>query len=674
VIVDNFLFQPIDKFVKLSKFNHALVKKCCYGHRVIDLLLHFPISLCRRSGDLEKIYEKDKLTVVLKIMDHVAPKHGSSPYKIIGQTSTGELITILYFNYSAHFIRRALPIGGTFTVSGNVQVNVDGVQIIHPDVIASPAAVQYYLGIEPVYPLVAKLSNRVLIYAITSLLKNLPTIPDWIPEKLIKKHKLIAFAEAIRAAHRPKILGDLSEIAASRRRIAIDELLANQIRLRQMRLRLSSQETQIFKSTGVILNKLKLPFDLTPDQIKCLEEIKCDFESGKPMNRLLQGDVGSGKTVLAFMSMLIALENSAQSVLLVPTEILALQHFQTIRKFFENLSLSFDLMLSGNRKTRLRQIEKLKNGETQILVGTHAILESNVEFKNLGLIVIDEQHKFGVMQRLSLIEKSQRPHVLAMSATPIPRTLLLGCYGDLDVSTIRTKPVGRKPIETIMLHVSKIDDLIPRLKEANSQIYWVCPVIEESELLVDINTRCKYLSGVFPPESIRMLHGKMKADEKDSIIGQFKEGVFKLLISTTVIEVGVDIPQANIIVLEHAERYGIAQLHQLRGRVGRSQESSYCVLLYHHPISKIGIQRLQLLRDIGDGFLLSEEDLKLRGAGDILGKEQSGFSTLRFSDFSNNCASIQIAKEIAESMDINSDQTACLCDIFGRLNFTNVCN
>ncbi|MDR3187141.1 MAG: ATP-dependent DNA helicase RecG [Holosporaceae bacterium] len=672
--MNDFLFQPIDKFVKLSKFNLSLIKKCCSGSRVVDLLLHLPVSLCRRIGDLEKISEKDKLTVVLKIMDHAIPRGGSFPYKVMGQTPAGELITVLYFNYNVHFIRKALPIGGNFTVSGNVQANADGIQIIHPDVIASPAAIKYHLGPEPVYPLVAKLSNRVLLYVMGSLLRILPTISDWIPQELIEKHRLMSFGDAIGAAHRPKTMEDLSEAAPARRRIAIDELLANQIRLRQMRSRLSSLKMPIFRSTGVISDELKLPFELTADQRRCLEDIKRDFESGKPMNRLIQGDVGSGKTVLALMSMLIALENGAQSALLAPTEILALQHLQTIHEFFDNLGLNADLMLGGNRRMRPRQIEKIKNGETQILVGTHAILESNVEFKNLGLIVIDEQHKFGVLQRLSLIEKSQCPHVLAMSATPIPRTLLLGCYGDLDVSTIHTKPAGRRPIETVVLNASKINDLIPRLKETDSQIYWVCPVIGESETMIDINTRCEYLSSAFSKENVRILHGKMKPMEKNDIIRQFKDGAFKLLVSTTVIEVGIDIPNANIIVIEHAERYGLAQLHQLRGRVGRGREFSYCVLLYHYPISKIGRQRLQLLRDIGDGFLLSEEDLKLRGAGDILGKEQSGFSTLRFSDFAANGELIQIAKEMAESVDINAPLTACLCDIFGRLNFANVCN
>jgi ATP-dependent DNA helicase RecG len=289
-------------------------------------------------------------------------------------------------------------------------------------------------------------------------------------------------------------------------------------------------------------------------------------------------------------------------------------------------------------------------------------------------VVIDEQHKFGVEQRLSLIGKTECPHVLAMSATPIPRTLLMGCYGDLDVSTIKNKPADRGPIQTTVMGVSKIGGLIVRLKEINSQIYWVCPVIDESETLVDVNTRCRRLKEEFSEEEVMILHGKMKPQEKDRIIGQFRDGRFKLLVSTTVVEVGMDIPAANVMVIEHAERFGLAQLHQLRGRVGRSPEAAHCVLLYHQPISQVGRLRLQLLRSINDGFLLSEEDLKLRGAGDILGREQSGFLALRFSDYVDNLELLKIAEETANAMDLNSERTKLLCAIFNRLKLAKFCN
>ncbi len=661
--MNDFLFQPFSKFVKLSDFSHKLIKKCCGGDRVIDVLLHFPSSIIRRTDDIQNFSERDRLTVVIKVTDHVIPSYKNSPYRIVGQTPNGEIITVVYFNYNRHFIKKTFPYDAVLTVSGPAQRKTDGIEITHPDIIASPGMAKYYVGTEAVYPLVSKLTNKTLSYVVKYLLKSLPNIPEWIPAEFIEKYHLMSFAEALKEIHFPKNLNDI-ESSAAKKRIAIDELLANQIRLKELRNLLTSHTVPIFHKTNEIISRLKLPFQLTDDQLACLSDIEKDFAAGTPMNRLLQGDVGSGKTVVAFISMLIAIENNTQVAMLAPTEILARQHFDTIRKLSEGLNLNIDIMLSSNRKLRKLQIEKLKNGETDILLGTHAIIEDNIEFKNLGLAVIDEQHRFGVQQRLTLIKKCKYPHVLSMSATPIPRTLLLGCFGDLDVSTIKTKPSGRKPISTSVISVSKVHELISKLVTVDSQIYWVCPVIEESESLVDVNTRCDSLRQAFSENDVQILHGKMKPKEKEDIMARFKAGEFKLLVSTTVIEVGVDIPNANVMVIEHAERFGLAQLHQLRGRIGRGDKPSYCVLLYHFPVSVVGKQRLSLMRETTDGFLLSEEDLKLRGAGDILGKEQSGFDTLRFSDFSDNYELVQIADEIAQKAAPND----ILYKIFKRQN------
>ncbi|MDR2780909.1 MAG: ATP-dependent DNA helicase RecG [Holosporaceae bacterium] len=662
----HFLLQPFENFVKISSFTGKLIKKCCSGDRVIDLLFHFPSSVQNRSGNINDFSEKDKLTVTLKIVDHMAPRSPKYPYKIIGQTPNGDFVTIVYFNYNAVLIRKTLPFEGVFTVSGTAKKTADGIQITHPDVIAAPNMQKYYIGIEPIYPLVSKLTNRTMIYVIKSLLQVMPDINDLIPEKLLKEYELMTFSNAIRTVHNPKIPADVLISSKARERIAIDELLINQIRLRQIRASISQQNTQSFTSKNTIIQSLQLPFQLTEDQLSCLDDIKRDLSSEIPMNRLIQGDVGSGKTIIAFISMLVVLENGAQAAMLVPTEILALQHFTNIKKMLPKIKI--DIMLASNRSSRAKQIDLLKSGETQILIGTHAILEDNIEFKNLGLAVIDEQHRFGVMQRLALIKKSHCQNILAMSATPIPRTLLLGCYGDLDVSSIKTKPQGRKPIETVVIGVSKIEDLIERLKKVDSQVYWVCPVIEESENLTDINTRCDYLSKQFSTKDVAILHGKMKPKEKDEIMSRFKNGEFRILVSTTVIEVGVDIPSANVIVIEHAERFGLAQLHQLRGRVGRGSDQSYCILLYHNPVSTVGKQRLQLMKSTTDGFLISEEDLKLRGAGDILGKEQSGFQSLRFSDFASNDQLIQIADKISSSIELDSDNITFLYKLFSRIH------
>ena len=579
---------------------------------------------------------------------------------------------VVYFHYRIPYLKRILPVGGTFTISGNASRELDGIKIIHPDVVAPPQQAEHYVGTEPIYPLVGNLSLKTLRYAISSALKLIPKNLDWIPSDLKNKYGLVDFADALRAVHHPKSDEDLLITNEFRKRIALDEILANQIRLKQIKRNQQRRNTVAIKETGEILKNLQLPFELTEDQVKCLEDIKADLASGRPMNRLIQGDVGSGKTITAFLGMLIALENKLQAVFLAPTEILAWQHFETIQKLSENLNLEIDIMLSSNRKARKRQIRELQDGTTQILIGTHAILEDNIEFRNLGFVVIDEQHKFGVMQRLKLINKSKYPNILSMSATPIPRTLLLGCYGDIDVSTIKTKPKGRQPVETAVIGTNKIESLVERLKTIDSQIFWVCPVIEESESLVDVNTRCEYLKKAFSEDEVEVLHGKMKAYEKDEIMARFKDDRFKLLVSTTVIEVGVDIPNANVMVIEHAERFGLAQLHQLRGRVGRGSEAAYCILLYHLPISEVGRKRLQLMKETTDGFLLSEEDLKLRGAGDILGRDQSGFDVLRFSDFSENYSLVKIADEISNQMDLDSTQTSNLCDIFNRVSDENI--
>ncbi len=661
-----FLFQTLDeKVVKLSEFSLKLIRKK-YGSRIIDILLQPPISAVYRSSDA-KNFSGGKLSVVVEITDHIVPKYKNSAYKIIG-LNNDEMITIVYFNYRAPYLRKLFPIGAKVLVSGDAKKNFDEIQIVHPDIVSTPNMLEHYVGFEPVYPLTAKLTNRTVKYVIESLIKKMPKLDEWIPERFLQKYELISFYDAICHLHHPKSLEEVFRMTPARKRLAIDELLANQIKLKQIRNQYDDAPAIVLKSNGALLDKLQLPFELTEDQKRCIDDIKNDLASKKQMNRLLQGDVGSGKTVVAFISMLIAIENGTQAAILAPTEILALQHFNTISKLSKSLPINIDLMLGSNRKHRQFQIQRLLSGETNILVCTHAALEDEIEFKNLGIVVIDEQHRFGVMQRIKFIKKCKYPNVLAMSATPIPRTLLLGCYGDLDVSSIKSKPSGRQPVNTTIINVSNVAELTNRLQKIDSQVYWVCPIIEESESLVDVTTRSNYLKNVFSENEVRVLHGKMNPKEKEQIITDFQQNKFKILVSTTVIEVGVDIPNANVIVIEHAERFGLAQLHQLRGRVGRSSEKSYCILLYHYPVTEVGKQRLQLLKNSDDGFYISEEDLKMRGSGDILGKEQSGFDILRFSDFASNYELIEIASKIADEIDVDSENSKLLCEIFDRID------
>lgn len=666
------LVSPLRQFVELSSYTYKLIKKCCGGDRVIDVLLHLPSGINKRVTE-ENFRDGDKVTVVMQVTDHKSSAR-RGPYKIEGETSKGNKVNLVYFNYRIPYLTKMLPIGEKVTVSGSAKRgwNGIGIDIVHPDIVATPQQFKYYIGTEPIYPLTGNLSLKAMRYAISSAMKLIPSGFDWIPEELKKKYGLVDFSVALKGIHSPKCEADLEVGNKYRTRIAVDEILANQVRLKQIKKNQQLVKSVEIKSTGELINKLKLPFDLTEDQIRCFEEIKGDLASSRPMNRLIQGDVGSGKTITAFLGILVALENKLQAAFLAPTEILAWQHFETIQKLSEGLDLDVDVMLSSNRKARKKQIKDLLDGTTQILVGTHAILEDNIEFRNLGFIVIDEQHKFGVMQRMKLINKSKYPNILSMSATPIPRTLLLGCYGDIDVSTIKTKPKGRQEVKTVVIGKSKLDNLIERLKVVDSQIFWICPVIEESENLMDVNSRCDYLKAAFSEKEVEVLHGKMKAHEKDEIMERFKNNEFKVLVSTTVIEVGVDIPNANVMIIEHAERFGLAQLHQLRGRVGRGTEKAFCVLFYHMPITLVGKQRLKLMKETTDGFILSEEDLKLRGAGDILGKDQSGFEVLRFSDFADNYPLVEMADEIANQIDLDSPQILGLCDIFDRVSDKNV--
>lgn len=656
------LLLPIKRFVTLPSFSLKLIEKCCGGNRVIDALFHLPSSISFRSGDTNNF--SGKLTVVATILDHRSPTNKGSPYRVIAQTAEGELISIIYFHFIAAYIKKALPIGQMFTISGDAQKKFGEIVFPHPDIIASPTLFKHYVGVEPVYPLTAKLSNKTMRFTIQSLLKIIPNVPEWIPNA--RDYNLISFNEALFKVHNPKSIEDLSPRNPARFRLALDEQLANQIKLNKLRNSIKCHSSPVFTSHRKSNEFFEMPFELTEDQLRCLEDIRNDLSSGHPMNRLIQGDVGSGKTVVAFITSLIIVENHAQVAFLAPTEILARQHYETLTNFAKTLGITIDLMTSQNRKYRKKQIDKLQSGEIQIVIGTHAILEENIAFQNLGLVVIDEQHRFGVLQRLSLIEKTKHPNVLTMSATPIPRTMLLGIYGDLDVSTIKNKPLHRKPVTTSVIGMNKLEELAVRLLKVDSQIYWVCPVIEESESLVDVNNRCDYLRNYFGVNSVQVLHGKMKAEKKEQIMNSFRNKEFKILVSTVVIEVGIDIPSANVMIIEHAERFGLAQLHQLRGRVGRGDVAACCVLLYHNPVSAIGKKRLQIMRETSDGFLISEEDLRLRGAGDILGKEQSGFAVLKFSDFATNSSMINMASSIAKNITDN-EVTTLLCNVFARI-------
>lgn len=668
------LFEPINEIVDVNKFTYNLISKLC-GSRVIDLIFHFPISVIKRS-DLKNIEPNDRLTAIVKIKKHIIPFNRSSVYKILCESENRDLY-LTFFNYNKYYLKKQFPENAIFTVSGKWSIFQNIIEIQHPDVVTSRNAYSFYLGTEAVYPLTARLSNNVLRYLVDSIFKKLSIIkiPEWLPSEILNSFNFKSFLESLYQIHHPKTEAELninlyeifsllknrelkilSPYAIAKIRIALDELVCNQTKFIDLKKSIKSQKSVSFDLKYAEENEKKLPFTLTDDQKNCLKDIYDDFLSVGVMNRLIQGDVGSGKTVVAYLAMLIAIQNGYQACLLAPTEILAMQHFNTIRKLSQNI-FDIEVVLGANRKIRLNQVERIQQGISKFIIGTHALIEDNINFSKLGLVVIDEQHRFGVNQRLKLIQKCHCLNILSMSATPIPRTMLLGNYGDLDVSTIRNKPLNALQTITKVIKFEKGSDVSPIIKmllDFNSQIFWICPVINENENLTDVNFRSKEISKIIGDDKVGLLHGQMKAAQKNEIFSKFLKQEIKILVSTTVIEVGVDVPSANVIVIEHAERFGLSGIHQLRGRVGRGREQGYCFLLYNPPLTQYAKKRLKLMEGISDGFKLSEEDLKLRGAGDILGLAQSGFNTLKFSDFAENEEMLELANQIAKNSDLNN--------------------
>jgi ATP-dependent DNA helicase RecG len=496
--------------------------------------------------------------------------------------------------------------------------------------------------LEPVYPLTAGLSGKVLLRAVRGALERVPELPEWQDAAWLKGRGWPDLKSALTRLHQPGTPEDVSAGSAPWQRLAYDELLAGQLALALVRQSFKQQPGRSVVGDGRIRAQIAdaLPFALTNSQRQALKEIAHDISAPHRMLRLLQGDVGSGKTVVALMAMAIAVEAGAQAALMAPTEVLARQHAETVAPLADSAGLTIGL-LTGREKGKARDtlLERLKTGEIDILIGTHALFQSDVEFKDLAFAVIDEQHRFGVHQRLALQMKGgkQGANLLVMTATPIPRTLLMTHYGDLDVSRLTEKPAGRKPIVTKAVPVDAIERLIERLRVQlgeGAQVYWVCPLIESSDRseLAAAEARAAHLAQVFGAGKVGLLHGAMTATAKDQTMAAFAGGLLKVLVATTVIEVGVNVPNANIMVIEHAERFGLAQLHQLRGRVGRGSRESFCMLLYKAPLGENARERLEMLERTEDGFLIAEKDLDLRGGGEVLGARQSGMPEFRVAE------------------------------------------
>lgn len=597
--------------------------------RIRDLAYHLPDRFVERRAvdNIDEAGVGENIIVSLTVREY-RTSSGRGPFRVLAADKLGNICALTYFGRASYTARKALPVGETRWVAGRLDQYGQMLQIVHPEHVSEGGAAPMGQLREAVYPLSEGLTQGRIASLVQQALKALPEMPEWIEPDLVERMKWPVWREALVEAHR-------GSHAAARDRLAYDELLANALALMLVRESNRSQRGVPLAGDGALRAKLRLPFALTGAQKRSIGEIEGDMAQNSPMLRLLQGDVGSGKTVVALSAMMIAVEAGAQAAMLAPTEILARQHHETLCRMAQGTGVEIAL-LTGRDKGRAREsiLMGLIDGSIDVVVGTHAIFQDAVAYRNLALVVIDEQHRFGVGQRLMLARKGRRtPHTLAMTATPIPRTLTLAQYGEMEVSQLDELPPGRQAIDTRVVSVERMDDVIGALArhlESGQQAYWVCPMVRESENedLAAAEARFAALKARFG-EHVVLVHGQLKPEAKDAAMERFAGGEARLLVATTVIEVGVDVPNATLMVIEQAERFGLAQLHQLRGRVGRGSEKSTCLLLRGQALSETARQRLALMRETQDGFRLAEEDLALRGGGELLGTRQSGDTPFR---------------------------------------------
>lgn len=602
--------------------------------RLVDMLFHLPAKVVDRRAQpkVRDAVPGEVATLKVTVDRHrpAPPNRPRVPYLVHASDETGDVV-LTWFRGQRDWLEKQLPVGATRYVSGLVQMYDGTAQIVHPDHIVDEAGFAKLPLIEPVYPLTEGLALGSLRRAMTQALAKLPDLPEWIGDDVLRRTGFPPFAEALRRVHQPRDMTDILPDKPYWSRLAYDELLAGQLALALVRAQLRRPAGTRNAGNGDLRKKIiaALPYSLTPSQQRAVADISKDLGEPLRMLRLLQGDVGSGKTVVALMAAAAVIEAGKQAALMAPTEILARQHLNTIQPLAERAGLRVAI-LTGREKGKERKdiLARLAAGQIDLLVGTHALIQDDVIFKALALAIVDEQHRFGVRERLLLTQKGADIDMLVLTATPIPRTLVLTYFGDMDISELRDKPKGRQPIDTRAVPMGRLNETVEavgRALKAGKRVYWVCPLVEPSEEieLTDAEARFKMLAGKFGGK-VGLVHGRMRGTEKDKVMAAFAAGEISLLVATTVIEVGVDVPEASIMVIEHAERFGLAQLHQLRGRIGRGSEASTCLLLYKEPLGEMSKARLKAIRETTDGFRIAEEDLKLRGEGDVLGTRQSG--------------------------------------------------
>jgi len=655
------LFAPADSLpgvgAKYAKLFDRLLAKTG-GARVVDVLFHLPhAALDRRARPKIRDATPDQIaTLEVRVAEHRPPPNNrKGPFKVLVEDDTGD-VELVFFLANVEWIKKRLPIGATRWVSGKLEQWDGHLQMVHPDKVMDAEELAKLPPVEPVYALTEGLYPRIIQKAALSGLKRLPVLPEWIDEPNLKRVGGLAFAEALGRLHAPSAPSDVDPQSLAWQRLAYDELLANQLALILVRARMKGLPGRAIVSEGKLAEKIvaQLPYSLTGAQQRALGEIRADLGSSERMIRLLQGDVGSGKTIVALVAMAHVVEAGRQAAMMAPTEILARQHFERMKPLAQVAGLRLAL-ITGRDTAAVRRasLAALVAGEVDIAVGTHALFQESVAFRDLGLAVVDEQHRFGVHQRLALADKGEAADLLVMTATPIPRTLVLTYFGDMDVSALDEKPPGRTPIDTRVLPVERLDEMVAAIGRAiagGARAYWVCPLVEENEDLdvAAAEERAESLRAFFGT-SVGLVHGRMKGVDKDAAMERFQRGETKVLVATTVIEVGVDVPEATIMVIEHAERFGLAQLHQLRGRVGRGSGRSTCLLMYKSPLGEASRARLNILRETEDGFRIAEEDLRLRGEGEVLGARQAGMPGFRLARLEFHGALLRMAREAAEA-------------------------
>ena len=624
-----------------------------------DLLFTLPYAIVDRRlhPSIRDVTLPATVTVSVTVGGHFPPRRKGGPYRV-AVTDTRTEFQLVFFHARGDQLQKQLPTGQTRIISGKAEI-FDGIaQIVHPDHILRAEEARDLPAFEPVYPLTAGLTQRHLYRAAQSALQRVPILAEWIDPALKAREGWPDWDKAVRAAHAPEGIDALRPEAPARARLAYDELFAHQLTLALARSQVRRGKGRASRGTGGLQHKTleSLPYKPTGAQTRALGEIAADMAAETRMNRLLQGDVGSGKTLVAFLALLIAVEAGGQGGMMAPTEILARQHLESLAPLAAAAGVRLEI-LTGRDKggERAAKLADLASGAIQIMVGTHALFQKEVEFRDLRLAVIDEQHRFGVAQRMELGAKGLAADVLVMTATPIPRSLALASYGDMDVSVLDEKPPGRQPVKTALIPASRYDEVGAHLAHAigeGRRAYWVCPLVEESEVvdLTAAEDRFRALRASLGEGRVGLVHGQMAPADKDAAMADFVAGRTQVLVATTVIEVGVNVPEATIMVIERAETFGLAQLHQLRGRVGRGAGASTCLMLFQPPLSESAERRLAILRETEDGFRIAEEDLAMRGAGDLIGTAQSGLPKFRVADLERQAGLMALAQSDARAL------------------------